>query len=160
MSLEVTEQTFGPSWGVCFVARGVRSTACTFLAGCLSRGFVSGALGRADVRRHPATCVHVFHPALEVVDILEGLNDPKDARGGACGDESVGGSLAFGPALLLGPNVAASLGESEVFQASNPGIPMAKFHSSGVFSAHAKDVCPDSGIVQHPESLIQNRVKS
>ena len=105
-------------------------------------------------------CAHVLHPVFEIVNVFKGLDNAKDASGSSCGNKSVRGSFALGPALLFGPNVVTSLGESEVFQAPNPGVPMAKFHGSGVFSAHAKDVHPDPGIVQHPESLIQNRVKS
>ena len=59
-------------------------------------------------------CAHILHPALEIVNVLKGLNNAEDAGGGACGNESVRGSPALSPALLLSPDIAASFGKSEV----------------------------------------------
>ena len=104
-------------------------------------------------------CAYVLHSAFEVVSILKSLSYAEDAGGGASSDEAVGGPLAFGPAHFLGSDVATSLGQSKVLQTSDPSIPLSKLHSPSVLSAHAENVCPDTGVLQHPEGLVQGRVE-
>ena len=109
--------------------------------------------------RHPSACAHVLHSAFEIVNIFESLNDSEDAGGGMRGDESIEGSLAFGPALFFGSDVAVSLGQGKILQTPDPSVPLSKLHSSSVFSTHAENICPDSSILQHPEGLVQRWVK-
>ena len=110
--------------------------------------------------QHPSTRAYVPHPALEVINVFKSLNNVEDAGGGACSNESVGGPLAFGPALFFGSNVAASFGQSEVFQTSNPSVPLLELYSSSVLSTHAENVCPDSSVLQHPKGLVQCWIES
>lgn len=116
VSLEIAEQALRLLRGVRLVAGCIGPATWTFLVRCLSlgRGFVSQSLGCTDARRHSSTCAHIVHSVLKVINVFERLNDVEDASGGTCGDESVRGPLALGPALLFSPDVVVSFSKGKV----------------------------------------------